>query len=96
MPLNHPYKNSVPLIVPPTPVLPPNGVSVAGGVVSLNFPTVSGYQYRVDYKNALTDLAWQIVAPGFVTSTNSANLTVTDSTAPTQGSRFYRVEAVSP
>jgi autotransporter-associated beta strand protein len=96
LPLNHPYKNSVPLIVPPTPVLPPNGVSVAGGVVSLNFPTVSGYQYRVDYKNALTDLAWQIVAPGFVTSTNSANLTVTDSTAPTQGSRFYRVEAVSP
>jgi hypothetical protein len=71
-------------------------VSVTGGVVSLTFPTVSGYQYRVDYKNALTDAAWQVVAPGFVTSTNGANLTVSDAGAPTQGSRFYRVEAVSP
>jgi hypothetical protein len=96
LPSGHPYKNSVPLIVPPTPVLPPNGVSVAAGVVSLNFPTVAGYQYRVDYKNALTDAAWQVVAPGFVTSTNGANLTVTDSTAPAQGSRFYRLEAAGP
>ena len=96
LPSNHPYKNSVPLIVPPTPVLPPNGVSVAAGVVSLNFPTVAGYQYRVDYKNALTDATWQAVAPGFVTSTNGANLTVSDAGAPAQGSRFYRVEAAAP
>ena len=96
LPSNHPYKNSVPLIVPPIPVLPPNGVSVAGGVVSLTFPTVAGYQYRVDYKNALTDATWQAVAPGFVTSTNGANLTVSDAGAPAQGSRFYRVEAAAP
>jgi autotransporter-associated beta strand protein len=96
LPSNHPYKNSVPLIVPPTPLMSAQSVSVTGGVVSLTFPTVSGYQYRVDYKNALTDAAWQVVAPGFVTSTNGANLTVSDAGAPTQGSRFYRVEAVSP
>jgi len=96
LPSSHPYKNSVPLVVPPTPLMPAQGVSVAGGVVSLTFPTVAGYQYRVDYKNALTDATWQVVAPGWVTSTNGANLTVTDGTAPAQGSRFYRVEAASP
>ena len=92
----HPFKSNVPLIVPPTPVMPTQGVSVTGGVVSLTFPTVAGYQYRVDYKNALTDATWQAVAPGFVTSTNGANLTVSDAGAPAQGSRFYRVEAASP
>jgi hypothetical protein len=50
----------------------------------------------VDYKNALTDATWQAVAPGFVTSTNGANLTVSDAGAPAQGSRFYRVEAAAP
>jgi len=76
--------------------MPTQGVSVTGGVVSLTFPTVAGYQYRVDYKNALTDATWQVVAPGFVISTNGANITVIDSGAIGQGTRFYRVDAANP
>jgi hypothetical protein len=98
LPSGHPYKNSAPLTTlpaPPAPVIPANGVSVAGGVVSLTFPTVSGYQYQVVYKNALTDATWQVVAPGYVTAT-STNMAVTDSGAVGHASRFYRVEAASP
>ena len=46
-------------------------------------------------QSIVTDPTWQVVPPGFVTSTG-ADMTVTDSGAAGQPRRFYRVEAANP
>jgi hypothetical protein len=76
-------------------ILRVSAFKVTGGVPSFTFPTVSGYKYRVVYKNGLTDPTWLEVAPGFVISTG-ANMTVTDPGAAGQPHRFYRLEAANP
>ncbi|MGN6644593.1 MAG: hypothetical protein ACTHKU_16510, partial [Verrucomicrobiota bacterium] len=58
---------TVALPPPPAPVLSGSSLSMSGGVPSFTFATVSGYKYRLVYKNALTDPTWQpvIYAPNY-------------------------------
>ncbi|MGN6554673.1 MAG: hypothetical protein ACTHLW_13265 [Verrucomicrobiota bacterium] len=89
---------------PPAPVLSGSSLSMSGGVPSFTFATVSGYKYRLVYKNALTDPTWQpvIYAPnypapdGWGAVSTGAAATITDSAASGQPKRFYRVEAANP
>lgn len=58
----------------------------SGGMTSLSFPSVTGHNYKVQYKNNLTDSAW-------LDTTNingtSSIVTVPDNTTDAQ--RFYRL-----
>jgi hypothetical protein len=65
---------------------PPVTASVAGGVVSLSFPTESGLAYTVQYKSNLTDSTWQTLS---TVNGTAATVTVTDTTGSTH--RFYRL-----
>jgi len=64
--------------------------SLSGTTLSLSFPTVSGYAYTVQYKNNLTDTAWQTLStvPG-----TGSTATATDTTGGAGAHRFYRVAA---
>jgi hypothetical protein len=55
---------------------------------NLNFVTQPNLNYSVQFKNQLTDAAWQTLT-NFTATTNSFMLT--DSTAGTNSARFYRV-----
>jgi hypothetical protein len=70
-------------INPPTTTA---SVTGSGSGFSLSFPTESGLVYTVQYKNNLTDAAWQTLTA--VNGTGST-VTITDSAAPTH--RFYRL-----
>lgn len=64
------------------------GAPAPGPTVS--WPYVSGYNYQVEYKNNLTDSAWQPVAGTVHINGNQAFLT---DPVPVSGQRFYRVVA---
>ena len=69
------------------PVLPTVTASISGPNVVLSFPTVSGLNYTVYWKNNLTDPIWtplESPVPG-----NGAVMSVNDSLS--QNQRFYRV-----
>ncbi len=57
---------------------------------TLTWPYVSGHSYQVQYKNNLTDNAWQPVAGAMNINGNQASLT---DSAPASGQRFYQVVA---
>ena len=57
---------------------------------TLNWPYVSGYNYQVQYKNNLSDSAWQPVAGTVNINGNQASVT---DPVPVSGQRFYRVVA---
>ena len=89
---------------PPVPVLPGSAITVTGGVPAFTFATVAGYQYRLTYKNGLTDAVWLavIASPDFplpdgwsATSTGSP-MSLTDTNSAGQPQRFYRLEAANP
>jgi Tol biopolymer transport system component len=63
---------------------------VAGQGPTITWPFVSGHSYEVQYKNNLTDSAWQQVAGTINISGNEASMV---DPAPTAGQRFYRVVA---
>ena len=82
------------LLSPPTPELSGRGVTVTNGLPSFTFPTVSGFKYRLVYKNSLTDHAW---SPGVWSATSiGAPLSLSDTNAMGQPQRFYRLEAANP
>jgi hypothetical protein len=69
---------------PPTIVATPSGANLV-----LTFPTQSGFQYQVEYKNSLNDPEWNLLG-GSITG-NGVVQTTTDTIGQT--SRFYRVQA---
>lgn len=81
--------------VPPTPVLPPGGFKVVGGVPTFTFDATAGFKYRIVWKNSVTDSSW---TPGAWSAVVAASgpLTLTDPTAGGQPHRFYRIEASAP
>ena len=66
--------------------LPALAATRAGNTTTLTFPTASGFSYIVQYKNNLTDPAWQTL--GTYNGTG-AGQSANDTT--TQGRRFYRL-----
>ncbi len=81
----------------PPPELPLSGFSMPGGTPTFDIPTsVVGFQYRVVYKNNLSDPAWTPV-DGTWTVANGGGLQFTDPSTPLPGERFYRIEvSVAP
>jgi photosystem II stability/assembly factor-like uncharacterized protein len=67
-----------------SPLLVP--AAQAGNSFSLSFDTLPGANYLLEYKNALTDPAWQTLA---TVSGNGSTKTITDTNA-TVPRRFYR------
>jgi hypothetical protein len=61
---------------------------VAGSNILLSFPTVSGKNYRVDYKSSLAAPTWSVAVPS-VAGTGSP-VTVTNA-IPAGAAGFYRV-----
>lgn len=59
---------------------------------TVSWQSVSGKSYRVQFKNALTDVGWNDL-PGNVTATG-ASTSKTDTTTTGQPERFYRVQVV--
>ena len=89
---------------PPTPLLPGNAITVSGNTPTFTFNTVSGYIYRVVFKNTLTDTNWAPViaspnypAPeGWSAVSSGSPITITDTNAVNQPQRFYRIEVSNP
>lgn len=63
-------------------------ISLADGIITLTFSSVSGRSYTVEYKNSLSDATWQTLTSVTATSETS---TATDSVVAANGQRFYRV-----
>jgi hypothetical protein len=61
--------------------------TLSGSTVNLSFPSVTGYNYTVQYKSNLTDPAWTTLT---TRSGTGSKITVTD---PANSHRFYRVFA---
>jgi hypothetical protein len=76
-----------------SPTVGPNPVrigapTVSGGNLQFSFPTEAGFQYIVEFKDALSDAQWQALAPQAGTGGPLSF------SAPVSGaSRFYRVRA---
>jgi autotransporter-associated beta strand protein len=91
-------------VLPPTPMLPGSAITVTGGVPSLSFDTVSGFKYRLVYKNKLPDAVWQpVLAPpsfappdGWSATANGAPMSLSDTNADGQVQRYYRLETAKP
>ncbi|WCJ60032.1 lamin tail domain-containing protein [Fontisphaera persica] len=81
--------NTLQVTVGALPQLPPGGLSLANGRLSLTFATVPGVTYRLQYKQQLTDAVWLDVAP----PTNAAGATITLQDNLTAPQRFYRLTA---
>jgi hypothetical protein len=60
--------------------------SMNGSLVSLGFPTESGLNYVVQYKNSLTDAAWQTLRS---VSGTASTVVVQDTAGAAQ--RFYQL-----
>jgi hypothetical protein len=69
----------------------PNPVVTSGGA-TIQWASVAGKTYRLQFKNTLNAAAWQNV-PGDVTATGGT-ASKTDSTASGQAQRYYRVVVV--
>jgi len=89
--------------IPPEPILSGDVMSFPSSVPSFGFSTVTGYQYRLVYKNMMTDVAWfpVIDPPDFplpdgwsIPSTGAAMWVQDPAVGLTQ--RFYRLESESP
>jgi hypothetical protein len=64
-----------------------------GSGIQVSFPAVSGNTYRLEYKNALTDVTWTPLTDYI--SDCSGLTTLTDSSATGQPNRFYRVRLLT-
>ena len=60
----------------------------SGTNIVLSFPTQSGFNYQVQYRNSLTDAGWTALAGGI--AGNNAAQTMNDPV--TSSPRFYRVQ----
>lgn len=70
------------------PVVTTPAFASTNGTSSITFPTANGKTYTVQYKNHLLDPAWTNLqtVPG-----TGSNVTINDTTAAGQPTRFYRV-----
>ncbi|MCX6926815.1 MAG: hypothetical protein NT154_26965 [Verrucomicrobia bacterium] len=81
---------------PAPPQFPVSGFSITNGVPTFVIPTVLGTQYRLVYKNSLTDTSWTAVGDGSWTPGTGNPLPLSDPGAKNpvvQPRRFYRLEA---
>ena len=74
---------------PAQPAPPALAATLSGGNLVLSFPTQSGFQYQVEYKNSLSDPDWSSL--GSPIAGNGVVQTATDPAGQT--GRFYRVHA---
>ncbi len=89
---------------PPRPVLPSRAITMPGGVPAFDFAMVTGYNYRLAYKNGLTDAAWlPVIAPlafpppdGWSATSTGSPMSLSDTNSVGQPQRFYRLEADVP
>jgi len=87
---------------PPEPM--PPSISFSGGAPSFTFATVSGYKYRLAYKNTLTDASWlPVIAPpdfpkpgGWSATSTGGPMSLSDENTLGQPQRFYRLEVADP
>jgi hypothetical protein len=83
---------------PAAPPLPTLSITMVSGVPTFKFQTLSGHNYRILYKNALTDAIWSPVVPddpqtGPVwTPGTGAEVELTDPSATLPVARYYRLE----
>jgi hypothetical protein len=62
-------------------------VSLSAGLVTVSFPTQTGFNYTVQYKNLLTDPTWQSILPSVIGDGRVKSV----SQPAGQPSRFYRL-----
>ena len=86
-PGNNAATASAVVLVPPT--ISSDNLSVTASNASLWLNSVSGINYTLEYKNALSDLAWLTLLPP--TLGTGAAITLLDTNPPSGPSRFYRV-----
>jgi hypothetical protein len=75
------------LMLVPAETRPRLAIESNGGQVTISFPTRTGATYTLQYKNALSDLAWQDIVPALA----GTGTTLSISQPATQSSRFYRL-----
>lgn len=80
------------MLVPVLAPIPVKAVKLTGSV-QVSFPTQTGFNYQVQYKNSLTDPTWTNL--GGSLSGNNLTQTVTDN-SPSASSRFYRAQVTQP
>lgn len=73
------------------PTIQLGGIGANGTNVSISVNSVSGLNYRLEYKNSLTDPVWTPIAPPALGTGNSISLV--DTNTPLTPTRFYRVSA---
>ncbi len=73
------------------PTIPPGGLRVAGGIVSLQVNSYVGLTYMLAYKNFLTDPAWTPI-PSSVADGTGGVITLQDLSG-TKSQRFYQIVA---
>jgi hypothetical protein len=64
-------------------------VERAGNVVRINWSSVPGKNYRVHYKNNLSDATWAALTSNMLANDDEMSYSITNSPSP----RFYRVSA---
>jgi hypothetical protein len=74
-----------------TPTIQLGGIGANGTNVSISVDSVTGLNYRLEYKNSLTDPVWTPIAPP--ASGTGSSITLVDTNTPLAPSRFYRVSA---
>ena len=75
------------LMVVPTDPRPRLGINFGSGQVVISIPTQTGRTYTLQYKNALSDPAWQTILPAVIGDGTIRSI----SQPANQSSRFYRV-----
>jgi alpha-tubulin suppressor-like RCC1 family protein len=73
---------------PPVLGVPLSNPAISNGMFTLSVPSQSGRVYALQYKNSLDDSLWRSLP---LVAGNSGTLTLTDATAATSGTRYYRV-----
>jgi hypothetical protein len=63
-------------------------ITNTGNDVTLTWQSVPGWNYRVQYKDALTDVLWSNVAG----DVNATGISASKTTAITNSFRFFRVQ----
>lgn len=75
----------------PPPVIDPSRISYQANEFSLTVTGLVGVSYSLEYKDALTDPAWQSVGP--TVPGNGAAIVLQDTNSPLPTIRYYRVSA---
>lgn len=85
------YLTFTPGVQAPPPEIDPSVLGAGTGNAQLSWSTVAGATYGVQYKTNLSQTGWLFLTNLTATGTST---TITDTTSPSPGERYYRV--VSP